>query len=327
MNRFKNILCVVELGKEYKPALERAIALAENNQANLNVITVTSSISACVSVPAGGASITELHDANVKNQQQALEDLVDPYRGRTKIEIRVLVGTPFLEIIREVLRNGHDLVIKCSGSNDWLDRLFSSDDKHLLRKCPCPVWIVRPQCGEQFDRVLAAVDVDNSYPSKELKAHQALNDMIIDLASSLAVSEFAELHVVHAWEAIGENFMRDGAFMQRPENEVNTYVDKVREHHRQLLDKFIENVSTNLGKDTVDYIQPQIHMPKGAARIVIPELANELQVDCVVMGTVARTGIPGLFMGNTAETILDQLNCSVLAIKPPGFTTPVTLED
>lgn len=327
MNRFKNILCVVELGKEYKPALERAVTLAENNQANLNVITATSSISTCVSVPVGGASIVELHDANVNNQKQALEDLVEAYRRRTKIETRVLVGTPFLEIIREVLRNEHDLVIKCSGSNDWLDRLFSSDDKHLLRKCPCPVWIVRPQSGELFDRVLAAVDVGNSYPSKELKAHQALNEMIIDLASSLVVSEFAELHVVHAWEAIGENFMRDGAFMQRPENEVDAYVEQVHGHHKQLLEKFITDVSTNLGKDTVDYIQPQIHLPKGAARIVIPELANELQVDCVVMGTVARTGIPGLFMGNTAEAILDQLNCSVLAIKPPDFITPVTLED
>jgi universal stress protein E len=45
----------------------------------------------------------------------------------------------------------------------------------------------------------------------------------------------------------------------------------------------------------------------------------------VVMGTVARTGVPGFIMGNTAETILSQIDCSVLAIKPPGFTTPVTL--
>jgi universal stress protein E len=44
------------------------------------------------------------------------------------------------------------------------------------------------------------------------------------------------------------------------------------------------------------------------------------------METVGRTGIPGLLMGNTAETILQQVNCSVLAIKPPGFVTPVTLD-
>jgi nucleotide-binding universal stress UspA family protein len=326
MKRFKDILCTVEPGKECKLALERAVTLAENNQANLTVITVAPSISAGIGMPEGGPISTELQAATVNSHKQELENLVEHYRQYIKIETRVLIGTPFLEIIREVLRNAHDLVIKCPESLVWLDRLFSSDDKHLLRKCPCPVWMVRPQTGESFDRILAAVDVDDSYPTKELKTHQALNEMVIELASSLAVSEFAELHVVHAWEAIGEDIMRHGIFMQKPENEVNAYVDQVHRHHAQLLDTLIKKVGARLGEDAADYINPRIHMPKGSARKVIPEIANELQVDCIIMGTVARTGVPGLFMGNTAETILDQLDCSVLAIKPPGFVTPVTLE-
>jgi nucleotide-binding universal stress UspA family protein len=326
MKRFKDILCTVEPGKECKLALDRAVTLAENNQANLTVITVAPSISAGIGMPEGGPISTELQAATVNSHKQELENLVEPYRQYIKIETRVLIGTPFLEIIREVLRNAHDLVIKCPESLVWLDRLFSSDDKHLLRKCPCPVWMVRPQTGESFDRILAAVDVDDSYPTKELKTHQALNEMVIELASSLAVSEFAELHVVHAWEAIGEDIMRHGIFMQKPENEVNAYVDQVHRHHAQLLDTLIKKVGARLGEDAADYINPRIHMPKGSARKVIPEIANELQVDCIIMGTVARTGVPGLFMGNTAETILDQLDCSVLAIKPPGFVTPVTLE-
>jgi nucleotide-binding universal stress UspA family protein len=52
----------------------------------------------------------------------------------------------------------------------------------------------------------------------------------------------------------------------------------------------------------------------------------KLQADIVVMGTVARTGISGLIIGNTAETILNQLTCSVLAVKPSGFKTPVTVD-
>ena len=43
------------------------------------------------------------------------------------------------------------------------------------------------------------------------------------------------------------------------------------------------------------------------------------------MGTVGRTGIRGLFIGNTAEAILNQVKCSVLAVKPSGFETPVRL--
>jgi nucleotide-binding universal stress UspA family protein len=58
----------------------------------------------------------------------------------------------------------------------------------------------------------------------------------------------------------------------------------------------------------------------------IPALARKLGVDLVVMGTVGRGGIPGLLMGNTAEAILQQVDCSVLAIKPPGFVTSVALD-
>jgi nucleotide-binding universal stress UspA family protein len=45
------------------------------------------------------------------------------------------------------------------------------------------------------------------------------------------------------------------------------------------------------------------------------------------MGTVARTGVMGLIMGNTAERVLQKLRCSVLALKPAGFQCPVKLKD
>ena len=72
---------------------------------------------------------------------------------------------------------------------------------------------------------------------------------------------------------------------------------------------------------------PERHLIKGWARKEIPAFAKSIDADLIVMGTVGRTGIPGFIMGNTAETILNQIDCSVLAIKPPGFETPVTLMD
>lgn len=327
MKRFNNILCTVDPGKKCKPALERAVTLAENNQAKLTVIAVAPFVRTGIGMHEGESISTELQSTIVKSHQQELENLVEPYRQRIDMETRVLIGTPFLEVVREVLRNSHDLVIKCPESQEWLGYSFSSDDKHLLRKCPCPVWMVRPQTGEMFERILAAVDVDDSHPPEQLEGRHALNSMVIELAGSLAVTEFAQLHVAHAWEAIGESALRQGLFIKRPEDEVNTYVAEVQQHHEQLLDTLMKEMSTKLGPDAINYIKPQLHMPKGLAREVIPELAKELQVDCIVMGTVARTGVPGLVMGNTAETILDQLECSVLAIKPPGFVTPVTLQE
>ena len=327
MKRFKNILCIVGADEKSVPALERAVALAENNQADLTVATVVAPLRIERCSFEGAPVASELQEAIAKNRESRLQNQLASYRQRVPISVQVLTGTAFLETIRQVLRNQHDIVIKVPESSGWGSHAFSSDDKHLLRKCPCPVWMVKSTTGDAFDRILATVDVDDSYPPDELMTRQQLNETVADLASSLAVSEFAELHVAHAWEAVGEDALRHGAFMQRPASEVDAYVEQVRQHHARLLDEFVLKLHDRLGDDVLDYTKPVVHMPKGEPGKVIPELARDLEVDCVVMGTVARTGIPGLIMGNTAETILDQIACSVLAVKPPGFVTPVVLQN
>lgn len=326
MKRFKNILCVVEAGQECKSALERAFTLAENNQAGLTIIDIAPRVTAGIGMPEGGPTSDDLQAAIVTNYTQILETLVDSHRKRIKVKTQVLVGTPFLEIIREVLRNRHDLVIKIPEHQDWLDRLFGSDDMHLLRKCPCPVWLIKPQAPKSYRRILAAVDVDETHPSRELEARRALNRQILEIASSLALADFAKLHIVHVWTAIGESAM-GGAFPRLPEEKVIAYVEQERQHHAENLGRLMREVTSKIGKDALDYLKPHTHMPKGWARQEIPALAKQIEAELVVMGTVARTGVPGFIMGNTAETILNQIDCSVLAIKPPGFVTPVTLED
>jgi nucleotide-binding universal stress UspA family protein len=326
MQRFKNILCIVEPRVVRKLAVERAVALAENNQANLTVVDVIESITAGIRMPEGGPISADLQAAMVSSHLQELETMVDPYRKRTQIQTKVLKGTHFLEIIREVLRSGHDLVIKTAESSGMLEYMFGSDDMHLLRKCPCPVWLIESKSPKVYHRILAAVDVDDNYPPEELNTRHLLNLQIIEMASSMALTEFADLHIVHAWAAVGESAMR-GAFMERPEEEVVAYVEKVRQRHKQNLSALMDEIVSNLERKTLDYLKLKTHLLHGSPRKEIPAFAEGINADLVVMGTVARTGIPGFFMGNTAETILNRLDCSVLAIKPPGFETPVTLED
>ena len=325
MKRFNDILCMVETEKACKPILERAVALAESTQASLTVADVAERVTAGIGMPTGGPISAELQAALVNAHAQGLETLIDPYRARIAIKSKVLIGVPFLEIIREVLRNGHDLVIKSPEIQDWLDRLFGSDDMHLLRKCPCPVWLIKPGIPKTYRRILAAVDVHDAYPAAELESRRALNRQVLEMASFLALSDFAELHIVHAWRVIGESAMR-GAFISKPEEQIIAYVEQVRRHHTANLDALMREVNSDLGRDAVDYLKPQTHLVKGWARKEIPALAKRIEADLIVMGTVARTGVPGFVMGNTAETILNQIDCSVLAIKPPGFVTPVTLE-
>jgi nucleotide-binding universal stress UspA family protein len=64
---------------------------------------------------------------------------------------------------------------------------------------------------------------------------------------------------------------------------------------------------------------------KGQAKYVIPEFTKNLGAELIIMGTVGRSGIPGYIIGNTAETILNSISCSVLAVKPKDFICPINL--
>jgi len=52
-------------------------------------------------------------------------------------------------------------------------------------------------------------------------------------------------------------------------------------------------------------------------------LIRRTRARVVVMGAVSRSGLKRLFIGNTAERVLDRLPCDVLIVKPRGFRSPV----
>jgi len=316
MQRFKNILCMVETGEASKPVMKRALTLAGQNRASLTVVDVVERVTAGIGMPEGGPISADLQAALVSTHAEGLQTLVDPYRGAVTIQTRVLVGVPFLEVVREVLRNGHDLVIKSPEHRDWLDRLLGSDDMHLLRKCPCPVWLIKPERQTSYRRILAAVDIDD-------EPKGTLSRQILEMASSLALSDTAELHVVHTWEPVAESALR--GVLDTPDENIDACVEQERRDRMAILDALIHKVVGNMGQDDKKRLNLQKHLVKGRAHKEIPVVAKQIAADLVVMGTVARIGIPGFIMGNTAETILNQIDCSVLAIKPAGFKTPVKL--
>jgi universal stress protein E len=323
MKGFKDILCVVDLEKEATHALERAVALAENNQARLTVASMVMVDKSSINKAQENSAPIALKTSIIKRQNQALEHLVQPYRKLARIETKVLAGRSVLEIVREVLRNKHDLMIKISDKPNLLYHLVGSDDMRLLRKCPCPVWLMKAQSPKKYHRILAAVDVDDAYPLREVETRQALNHQIVELASSIALAEFAELHIVYAWQVISERTMRRGASTKMPEQEVNAHIEEVHGRYDANLEALLEEVASTHSQTALDYLKPERHSRKGWANQEVPALAKEIGADLVVMGTVARTGVPGFILGNTAETILNRLECSVVAIKPPGFVSSV----
>lgn len=326
MMRLDRILCVIKPGQVCTPVMEQAVALALDNQASLTVVAVAPRMSAGIGMPDGGPISAELQSAVGNEAKEALASAAAVFSKRLAIDVKVLVGTPYLEVIREVLASGQDLVIKVPENPDWLDRLFGNDDMHLLRQCPSPVWMMKCKAPSSYRRVLAAVDIGDADPVTGRSSQDVMNHRILEFASSLALPNLAELHVVHAWEAVGERIMRTG-FTSHPEAQIRAYVEGVRRQHEARFDALMRNAGEVLGEDTLTYLKARTHLVQGPAEEWIPALAKELQIDLIVMGTVGRTGIPGLFIGNTAETILEKIDCSVLTIKPPGFTTMVSRQE
>ena len=223
----------------------------------------------------------------------------------------VLCGTPFLEIILEVVRNEHDLVMMTAEGKGALEEmLFGSTTMHLMRKCPCPVWVMKPTQPKQYSRILAAVD-----PAPLDEKRNALNMKIMDLATSLAQLEQSELHIVHAW-ALYREFGLTYGHIQIPKSELNKLIRETETMHGRWFSELLQEYP-------LENLDCQAHLLHGDAGTLIPELAKEKAIDLIVMGTVCRTGVTGLFIGNTAENVIRQVNCSVLTVKPDGFVTPM----
>jgi nucleotide-binding universal stress UspA family protein len=308
MKRFRNILLVVPAdGTDIGPAMERAAEFALRNDARLTLTSTVDEVPRRLIKHARRQGI-DLQAALVGARTRELEQLAGKYQSEDlPVGVSVDIGVPFVEIIRRVLRNGHDLVI--TPQEAGLTG-FESRTKHLLRKCPCPVWVVRPGPARHL-KVLAAVDPD-------APIGDPLCRLILDLATSLTILEDGELHIVHAWEMEGEATLRSSPYVSMSAEEVDLLVEVTHDEHTDGLNSL-------LGHYDLSAIDHEVHLVKGDPGRVIPALVIDQDINLVVMGTVARTGVAGLVIGNTAELILDAMDCSVLAVKPEGFVSPVTL--
>lgn len=308
MKRFKNILYVADRPSTASPTLERALELAQANRAQLTVLDVIEPAvwSADNQARFGTDLTTILRDRRLEE----LHELTAAHAGRgVALPVRVEVGTPFLEVIRAVLRDGFDLVIKCAEQpHGFFQRPFGANDQHLIRKCPCPVWIDRPERARPYRKILAAVD-----PVGDAGAQ--LDRLVLDLATSFVAWEGSEVHVAHAWWLPGENQLRT-AGVQLPPGRVAELLQGQRETHARALQALLADYGMTLDA-------PQVHFAKGSPAALIAEVAAGLPADLIVLGSVGRTGVPGFFIGNTAESVIQSTTAPVLTVKPAGFRSPV----
>jgi nucleotide-binding universal stress UspA family protein len=293
---------------ERLPAL--AAVLAREHDARIHAVNVVPAVPRRVR-GWKGVSLEELNAAFIDARRSRLEELLSSARKRGS-ETRAVVraGSPHVELIREAVAVDADLLI-VSDEPTRRDgqRGFGTVTAKLLRECPCPVLAKRDPRRYKHGRILAAVDVDPEWPDL------GVNRRVLDLAGLLARKAGSRLVVFHAWELWGEHLLRSRGTARG--EEVDELVDAAKREHEQRLAALVDAAK-------LDGIDVQLLPLKGPPRLLLPQVAAAHKIDLVVMGTVCRTGLKGLLIGNTAEKVLNELSCSVLAVKPDGFVSPVS---
>lgn len=309
MRRFNEILVLATPAPETPEIVRRAAMLAERNGARLTLFDSVPRLGSKRELVAHGDTAINLQDMLVDSRRRDLEDLAAALPAIPMV-VDVRIGTPFIAVIERVIEGDHDLVITAPDRGGATTGLRgASTTLHLLRKCPCPVWVDDPQAWDRRD-VLVAV----GSPSEDGDIGE-LNQTLLELGSSLAQIQGGAVHLVHAWRLEGENIMRNGR-VHLPAAEVDDLVDRERmaaEAAFDVFSAFVERTGVELHR----------HLVRGEPADVVSQVVAQQRPGVVVMGTLARAGLSGLIIGNTAERVLGELESSVMAVKPPGFESPV----
>jgi universal stress protein E len=244
-----------------------------------------------------------------KNANQVLAELVRLAKeSGVPAEAVFAHGKGWSEIVRQVLRGGHDLALVGTRNPAGARRiLLGNTALKLFRRCPCPVWVTRPELDDKPPNILVASDL------------KPVSEIALRLGVCLGHALEATVHLLHVLEYPIYHL----AIAELPDDVGEEYEQKRRIHAEQVLREQLERSgAASLARPA------QVHFidsPEDRADEAILGFLDEQAIDLLVMGSIGRGGIAGVTIGNTAERLLRQVPCSLLAVKPPDFICPVSL--
>lgn len=301
MSQTQRLLLIAPSSMTRTPAFERATALAQAMQLPLHIVAFDYLEALAVAGFFAPEQIRQARDGYLESHRQWLEEQAAQARQH-RIEVTsevVWVQDPYEEILHFVNEMPLTLIIKDAQEESVLKRIFFTPlDWRLLRDCPAPVHLVTNALHPRPRNVLAIVDVLRS-EAQDL----VFNDQIIAAAVKLAEQCNAQLDLVHVydWAAVYAMDMGVGALPL-----ATGICEALSEAQHEAFSALIERNGVPADR---------CHFIEGTPLPSICAFAVDHQTDVIVMGTVQHSGL-NKRLGSTAEYLLHQAPCSVLAIKP-----------
>jgi universal stress protein E len=252
-------------------------------------------------VHSGAEQFTRFEAA--KNRQMLERTANRLRREELIVGTNVQTGYPVhAAILRQVRISKADLlIIEARKHNVFARLLLTQTDFELIRHCPVPLLIVKGRAAWRTPRILAALDPfhSNDKPS-------ALDGEIVAAASTVAGLMRGSVHAAHVYLPVGSYVA------ELPMASVVLAGETAQEkaHRQSIRRRFYED----LGRYGI--ARNRGHLVSGDPAIELPRLTRTLRAGLIVMGAVSRSALKRIFIGNTAERVLDSLKCDVLVIKP-----------
>jgi universal stress protein E len=237
-----------------------------------------------------------------------LESLAKPLRSRgLDVAIEVCAGDPLHAQLLERTRQTHaDLVVKDTHHHSLVKRTFvTNTDWHLIRGCPVPLLLTKPRPWADAPTIVAAVD-----PGHVNDKPLTLDNRILEWARAFRDKLGGSLRAVHAYLPVA--LMAEAA-NGMPASLSPLTPQMLEEEGRQQLER-LRALSAPHGVSANDACAQL-----GIASEVIPRFADATHADIVAMGAISRSGLERIFIGSTAESVLESLPCDVLVVKPLDF--------
>jgi nucleotide-binding universal stress UspA family protein len=302
MDRLNSIVVGVDFSLPSATALKQGIRMAQQHQAGLHVVHVIDTLVVMDLEKAMDPYQQSIADALVRDARKAWESFRVAIPGADKAGFEVEIDNRLAAIVRQVTKHSADLLILGTHGEFEPDCGTGPLATSCVRSAPCEVLLVRGPHVGPFTTIVVGVDFSET-------SRRALA-----AAARVAARDGAKLHVLHVfrppWNAL--RFRSDASTIAPAEQE------KYRDQLRAQLEQFCQPLSQQMG-DLKPIIEVVEHRRYGTG---ISEFATSFGADLVVVGNRGRSNLRYVLLGSTAERVVRQTPCSILAVKPEGFEQP-----
>ena len=199
-------------------AVEQAFQIAQSTSAELTFLVVYDLPQGPTHPDAPDITLESIRARVFECLNPLLETASD--RGLDAV-IRMTVGRPDIELVRCAVEQRSDLLIL--GTKDqgrFSHGMFGSTASKVLRSCPCPVWVAKPEDRDGEFHMMVATDLTE------------VGDQLLQMGVELARLQEARLLVLHSIENHTDLRIR---FSDLSDDEVKKIHDNRIDEAEQLL--------------------------------------------------------------------------------------------